>query len=375
MKVVLKTIAAHRDITLLLLTMLAVKTVLLVWAWTMTDAQGNVLEIWNRWDARAYQTIAISGYDAENIAPDYRAFLSHFFPLYPLTIALAKTAFGLPALQAAMAISLISILLASFFLYRLVLHDFGNKRTAFLAVLFLNLYPLSYFTVAPYAESLFLLCVILSFFLLRQKRYLLASWAASGAFLAKVAGIALLPVYLWSFLTQPAKRKQFLFPLSAVLAAFGIYVMLNAVYFGNAFFFFTEKESFNETKRLIIPFREMASDLLTLAGHPFDRFRDQTFMMTRGWNALFTVFALLVTAYGVRKRIPIEYTVYALGSIIFFASFSWGISNARYTLPIFPMFIALALIKNRLALFGIAAVFAALLLSFTRTFTSGAWAF
>ena len=148
--------------------------------------------------------------------------------------------------------------------------------------------------------------------------------------------------------------------------------MINKFYFGNFFYFFTEKISFNATKQLIFPFKETYSDFLSVFKD--SNFTNQGFMTSRGWNAIFTLFASAVVIFGVRK-INWIYSVYAFGSILMFASLSWGISNARYTLAVFPIFIVLALIENKTLQVEILTVSALMLLYFTQIFTGGAWAF
>ena len=72
---------------------------------------------------------------------------------------------------------------------------------------------------------------------------------------------------------------------------------------------------------------------------------------------------------------PLEYTVYSASTIFFFNSFSRGISNARYTFAVFPMYIVLSRIKNAFVKAIVLTLFLILLFQFAGIFASGLWAF
>ena len=97
-------------------------------------------------------------------------------------------------------------------------------------------------------------------------------------------------------------------------------------------------------------------------------------MMAMGWGSLFTGLAVFLTARGARWM-PLEYTVYSASTIFFFNSFSRGISNARYTFAVFPMYIVLSRIKNAFVKAIVLTLFLILLFQFAGIFASGLWAF
>jgi len=373
----------HRTIILVALVVLIIKTVLFVWATHnfnfVTHPGTNWLSLWDRWDAGVYKTIAQSGYNFINIKLDFWAFLSHFPPLYPLTMALTMVIMSrlvsISLANTGILVSLVSIIIASVLLYKLVYLEFKNKKIAWFSVIFLNLYPTSFFTISVHSESLFLLLTIWSFYSLKKEHYFLAGLAAAGAILTRFVGVIFLPVYALYFLYTYKKSgfnlKTFC-PFLLSIAGLIVYLVINKFYFGNYFYFFTEKLSFNTTKHLILPFKETYFALLAIFKN--SNFWNQAFMTTQGWNSIFTLFALVITFLGI-KKINWIYTAYSFGSILLFASLSWGISNARYTLSVFPIFIVLAFIKNKIVLSFILTAFAFMLLYFTKVYTSGAWAF
>lgn len=370
----------YRIIFLITLVVVAIKTFLFLWAgfhFNFTAHPGNNwVNIWDRWDAGVYKTIATSSYNLINIKPDYGSFLSHFLPLYSVIMAMVSWLLTISLTKAGILVSTVSIIAASIMLYKLVYLDFKNERVAWLSVLFLNFYPTSYFTISVYSESLFLLLVITGFYCLRKEYFFISGLAAAGAILTRIVGIVFLPIYALYFFYSYKKHLGFnlkiIYPFLLSLAALVLYFIINKFYYGDYFYFLTEKVSFNTTKHLILPLKETFFDLLAIFKN--SNFLNQEFMTTRGWNAIFTLFALVVTAIGIRK-INWVYSAYSLSSILIFSSLSWGISNARYTLSAFPIFIVLAFIKSKILLSVILVVSGFMLLYFTKIFTSGAWAF
>lgn len=376
MKQIQNWLKRHREVLAVLAVVALIKFALFAIAivWNHGGIQ-NWPELWSHWDSTAYKTIATSGYARSALAMDYWAFLVHFMPLYPLSLAIMAKLTGLSLTSSGIFVSFVAIIGASIMLYKLVLLETKQARTAWLAVLFLNLYPLSYFTVSVYGESLFLLMTIASFYLMRKERYALAGAAAALAILTRFVGVVFIPVYGLMYL-RAAQKKGFKTPeLFAILyALLGIvaYLLINKYYYGSYTYFLSEQVSFNATKHTIFPFIETMSDFMMIFRTP--SIHDTVFMFTRGWNAIFTIIASVFVLLGVR-RMRWEYTAFAAGSILMFASLSWGISNARYSLAVFPIFISLATLKNAYVKYGLLFVSAIGLIYFTRIFTSGAWAF
>lgn len=375
-----KFLSKYKVYFLITLIVFAIKLFLLSWAVFnfnfTTYSWNNLINIWDRWDAGVYKTIASSAYaQVPDMKMDQWAFLSHFPPLYPVMIFVVSL-FGFSIPMSGILISMFSIIMASVMLYKLVLLEFQNKQGAILAVLFLNLFPTSYFTLSIYSEALFILLVISSFYFLRKENFPLAGLFAFSAILTRNVGIILIPTYALYTLYYIWKNRRMnwnllylmILPLLAVL----VYMGINKFYYGDYFYFLNEKISFNTTKHFIFPFKESYYDLLAV--FKGSNFSDQTFMTTKGWNAIAVFCALIVSFFGIRK-LKFEYTLYSFGSILLFASLSWGISNARYVFPIFPIFMFLGSLENKILQGFILVFFTIGLLYFTTIFTSGAWAF
>ena len=153
---------------------------------------GAVVDVWARWDSNWYIRIAESGYSWPSSTPA-------FFPLYPLLIAGLGRVLGNHFLLAGLLVSLAACA-ASFVL----LHGLVRERLGTLAarrsVLYLALFPTSFFLGAVYGESLFLALAVGTFVLAERGRLGWSAVTAGLALLTRAQGVALLPalaVYAW----------------------------------------------------------------------------------------------------------------------------------------------------------------------------------
>lgn len=198
-----------------------------------------------------------------------------------------------------------------------------------------------------------------------------------GAILTKTMAVSLLPI-LFIHAIQRLKRVPIRTIAACSLPALAIliYFAINRIYFG-AWFYYSHEYVTNtfSAKYPIIPFSETLQAAHATIKNAFLLKWDDGAMMSLGWGAIMTLFSLGLTIVSIVKKFRWEYWAYSLTTIVLFASMHWGISNARYTLGVFPMFIVLGSIKNTTLRYTLAAVFSILLLHFTRVFTSGGWAF
>src|SRR4051812_39949253 len=145
------------------------------------------LNLWNRWDAIHYQTLATQGYQATG---DSR-FLLVYFPLYPWLIRIFGSVFGGPLLGA-FFVSLLASIAAALLLDRLSRLD-ETESTSHWALWFLLIFPTSYFLHIGYTESLFLALVLGSFLAARRDRWALAGVLGFLAALTRFNGLVLIP--------------------------------------------------------------------------------------------------------------------------------------------------------------------------------------
>lgn len=368
----------------LLFAVVMIKVCLFGWGFLCFDFAANpdqnLLSIWDRWDAYWYKTIAISGYKPVGLDEQAQAFISHFPPFYPLLIRIVSKLFFIAPHSAGFLISFTLAIANSYLLYWLVKRDFKDQRMAVLSVLFFNLYPTSYFTNSIYTESLYLFLTLLSFCLIRLQYFFLPGLLGAASILTRYIGVTILPAYLW-VIWQNRRSWSYKQLFLVILPLFGLAIelLINIYYFGSPFFVVREHEnnpaSIQTPSFPPIPLKEAIFSLPTLLGNLTSGIWDEFFMMTLGWSAVFTIFALAVIIIGIYRKLPWDYSIYALSYVLFFSSFTWTISAPRFTFALFPIFIALATIKNRVAIALISTIFFILLLHFTRIFVNGSWAF
>jgi hypothetical protein len=218
---------------------------------------GPALDMWYRWDAGFYATIATEGYRwFNNRAPDGDM---AFLPLYPAAVRAVMAASGCGfspylstcATVAGLIVSNIALLAACIILYRLALPGAGTPA-ALAAVALLLIAPGTIFFSGVYTEALFLLLALLTFYALDRDSFAWAVTFACLAALTRSVGIALVPALLWvawarSASAPGARARRFLTTwqtYAALLPAlvFGAYVLVAGVLTGNPLAYFSSYE-------------------------------------------------------------------------------------------------------------------------------------
>lgn len=320
---------------------------------------------YGNFDAVYYLLIAGKGYTVN----------AGFFPLFPLSIHIVSLPFNvLPfdLIQYFLAIFLVSLfLLASLItFYKLVRFDY-KENVAIWSIVFLLIFPTSFFYGAIYSESLFLLLSLLAFYFARKKKWFLSG--ITGAFLSgtRLVGIFMLPSLLFEYFKYE-KNKSLGKLLSILLVPLGLitYAFYNLQKWGNAFYFIQAQGNFanNRSVNSIILFPQTLfryiKILITLKPNIYE-----------WWVAFFEIsffiFALSLLYIAWKKKVRFSYLIF--GILCFLLPISSGTFTGlpRYVLTIFPIFITLALIKNKLFKIAYSAISIILLFLFFMLFSKG----
>ncbi|NIN65102.1 MAG: hypothetical protein GTO63_10445 [Anaerolineae bacterium] len=288
--------------------------------------------VWQRFDTLWYLRTATHGYSAA--VSDI-----HFPPLYPLLIKVLGTIFLNNYLVAAIAISNIAYVLALIYLYKLTAEMFGT-RTARRGALYLSVFPTSFFLIAPYSESLFLLLAVAAFYYLARKRWLLVGFLGFLAVLTRLPALALFPPLLYEYLRQGDYRIRWfwrdltgllLIPLGAAL-----YLCLRYLVGGTPVLPASEPKLF---ARLAPPWENVTYAIRTLASGSFH----QADLFNLAFTLLFV--ALLILSW---RRFPLSYHFYTIGTLILLTTRLVETqplnSMSRYVLAIFPIFMYLGIL-------------------------------
>jgi hypothetical protein len=312
--------------------------------------------MWARWDAGWYLEIARTGYSYQAGSPSTVA----FFPLYPLLIRSLHDLLFLPGtdywfLVSGILLSNVSLIIALVYLRALLAIDY-TVGIAARAVLYLLVFPTSFFLSAVYAESLFLALTIGAFFYGRQHRWPLACTLAALATVCRSQGILIVLPLLVEYLQQGnfSFRKIGWNLLSFVLpvAAIPIFLFFLSGKFGDWRVIFEAQQPWG--RHLMWPWYTLSwvthhAPLLSSEHHE--------------WLD-FSFLALLVVGVAIGLRcLRLSYSFYGWTAVVFFSS--WGMlgSVPRFDLVVFPLFAVLAILGEKSGVFHTGYVISASMLA------------
>jgi Mannosyltransferase (PIG-V) len=345
----------------------------------LTDRLGQVGNVLAapavRWDSIHYLAIAQHGYTS--------ASATVFYPLYPLLVrALGYVVGSDPA--AGVVISLAALAAALVLLHRLTALELG-RRAADVTVLLVAFAPLSLFFSAVYTESLFLALSVGSIHATRRGRWKLACGLGGLAAATRVTGVGLAIPLAILWLKERRRLDRGAVWLLAVPAGMFAYLgYLGALGYG-PLSPFTQESGFH---------RQMAGPLSTIVaavhaatagvrsfavqpaylptiGGPFTAGTESILLLL----ALAIALAALVAAF---RRLPLAYGAYALAVLVVC---TWSPvagqplkSVDRYTLTIFPLWMAVgAWVSERRLTRTVVLVSAGLLAFWSFQFATWAW--
>jgi hypothetical protein len=144
------------------------------------ESTNLLLNVWGRWDAVHYLTIATQGYQGTDMA---------FFPLFPLLIRILGSLVG-NHLIAGLLISNASFFFGLLYLYKLLEHEY-DRSVARRAIFYVSIFPSAFFFSAVYTESLFFMLTVASFYYMRSHRWWIAGAIGFFAALTRVEGVLL----------------------------------------------------------------------------------------------------------------------------------------------------------------------------------------
>lgn len=286
------------------------------------------LAMWQRFDANWYTSVADSGYGMI-------AGADHFPPLFPVAIRVVEPFLG-SAFLAGLLISHLATLYAIKLLYD-TFFEWGGNDLAKRTVLFLLIYPTSFFLFSVYTESLFLVTALLSLQQMKKGSWMWAGFWIFCAILTRLQGAALIipMIYLmWRehvFLRKPA--SWFGLTLPAIGGLF--YLFLRSTQMTNGVVPLVESDWH---ARLVPPWETYWYAIQTIVSGRL------TFIDLLNW-AIVTLFLTLLVA-GWRK-IPLQYNLYTASSLLIIliriVETQPLISMSRYSLTLFPSFYILSL--------------------------------
>lgn len=315
----------------------------------------HLLAAWSRWDGEWYLRIATNGYQANDST-------AAFFPLFPLLLKVLGTLLFGNYLLAGVLIAGLATLAAFILLYALTQRDFNSKSVATSTLIYLAIFPTTFFLSAIYTESLFLAFTLGAFLCVRHlQKWWLAGLLMVLATWSRNLGVLLILPLGWEWWTQfrdkqPFSRAQ-LFKLLPIVLLPGLALLgwlgFNWLTLGDPFTFLKALSTAPWLRH-----NAWFWDTLWQAAQTFTRpppgsvenYNLLNFVFLVVFLSLFAVTAWLVY----RKQYPASYLIFfALGLLLPLSAPGQGeplVSFPRYVLVLFPAFQVLALLIRRIRL-------------------------
>jgi Gpi18-like mannosyltransferase len=292
------------------------------------------LTIWAVWDSEWYLRIAEHGYIVSLPFDPSHYSTFGFFPLYPLIIKMVSFIF-VNYLISGLIVSNICLILAAYFLYRLIALDY-SKETAHASVKYLFLLPGAFVLSGVFTESLFLLLSLLCFYYLKKRNFLALGLFGILLGLTKAFSIAIVPALIVLVLIQERKNIQNIIlgiisscsPIIG-LGMFGIYSFFAA----GDFFAYSHVQSNAWQHVYSNPFRIITENLLH---------GDYEHIIL----AWFIVIVLILFCVSIRK-VFLPYWIYGLLLLLFTPFTGSVISTLRYSTCIFALPLILAIASRK----------------------------
>lgn len=298
------------------------------------------LNTWAQYDAIAYLDIAENGYNSNFMSSgNYQ-----WWPLLPMLIKLFSLIMS-PVLAGFLIVNA-CFFAAMWYLYELIEADFG-KLKAKNTLLYLVLFPTSYFFSSIYSESVFLLCTVAALYYGKRKRWGLAGLFGGLSALTRIFGVFIIfplgYLYLkergWSLKKWSNVKldKQaawlLLIPLFFLLFCGQMYMQT-----GDPLKFMDHSQTSN--RQMALPFSLVVDEI---------GFFMESEIVYKGYHAfnLFVYLSFVILAILGIKRLPPEYSMY-LGYSVAIPTISTPIQGfTRYVLVMFPAFLLLTMFKDK----------------------------
>ncbi|HEY2124982.1 MAG TPA: mannosyltransferase family protein [Chthoniobacterales bacterium] len=290
----------------------------------------NPISLHARWDSIWLLELAKHGYHWEG---GTRLTNLNFPPLYPFLMRIVAPLTAGNYILAGWIVSVLCLAGALAVFYRLV-QEFHPEIDPQQPIFYLLIFPASFALNAVYAESLFLLLSLLTIYFALKGRFVVSGIFGGLAALTRINGILLFVPAAWEYfrrhgragLTRRSVAGLFLIPLGTFL-----FFLHHYFFSGNFFLYMKIQSRFGRQLFRITP------EHFVVFSHP-------------AVANLLTDVTVLVFLVGVTwlifKRGWTSYGLYLVASLFLIVATGTLVGIARYSLVLFPIFIALASIKS-----------------------------
>lgn len=324
---------------------------------------------WGNFDGVHYLTIAKSFYSAY--------YTQTFFPFYPILIMLiSKITFITNYLTIALLVSNIFFLFCLIIFSKLLKLEKFTTPQIYWTLIFLIVFPTSYYFGAVYTESIFLFMTLLFYYLVKKMRWIPAGLVGLLSSATKLLGVFLTSFFVYDFIIKIKKHQKIQIReivgfLLVFIGLFSYMFYLQAKF--NDFLLFWHSQPVFGAGRL--------GSGIILPPQVIYRYLKILVSVSPGNIAFFTALqellaflsAIFLLWVGYSKKINISYLLYALIVIVVPSLTGTLSSMPRYILIAFPIYMILGKIKNTYLKLFLVTVFLILLLINTTLFLRGYW--
>jgi Gpi18-like mannosyltransferase len=330
-------------------------------------------KFWLRFDANWYLTVAQNGYifkesERSNIV---------FFPLYPLLIRFTGFFTGGNLALSGMIISTLFALLSCWLLFLFAKKEY-DEQTAWRSIFFFLAFPVSFFLISIYTESLFIFLSLAAFLCARYKKWILATLCVALLTATRVTGLALLPALALEYATQQGyslhalwRKKTFLFLLMPL--GFFLFLGYQWITFGDPLLFLNGQNAWQRNASfspasIVSKFHQYISEFSLVA-----QTDNPQPLATRWIDVVFFIFFItgIILSF-IKTSAPL--TLFSVGLLAIPLLSGSLLSMSRYMFVAFPIFLALGrAIKHPQTLFAVLFFFILFLSLFTSLFIQFYW--
>lgn len=315
---------------------------------------------WANMDGTHYLSIVKDGYFQYEQA---------FFPLYPYLIKHLYLMTDIQPYIIALVISHVTFLLALMIFFKLFAEI--NKNSALYAVIFLLLFPCSFFFAAVYNESLFLFLAMMTTYSAKKRWWLVSGIMGMLASTTRLFGVLLFPLVLAQYFIDQKKRNIidvlwiFLIPMGLIGYLYYLWST-----FGDPLAFFHSQPAFGAGRS--------GSSLIFLPQVIWRYMKIFTTVPLTDLAYQVAIFELLVLVGGLvlclkgwSNRNMRVYVLYSAAVLIIPTLTGTLSSLPRYLLSAFPLFFVLGSMHNTRLKVVLAVVFIVGLIYFASAFLRG----
>lgn len=317
---------------------------------------------WANFDGVHYLMLAEKGYAF--------GLTQAFFPLYFLIIRLGSFVVHHPLLIG-LVISHLAFTGVLFLFYKLTRLEFSESESR-KTLISLVLFPTGFFFLSLYTESVFLLLLLGSFYFARKKEWLASGLIGALASATRIVGIFLIPALFYQWWVDGRKNIKQL--IGAILPLLGLLAYMIYLWqkFQDPLLFAHVQEGFGAGR---------STDKFILLYQVFWRYLKMIFTVDASNPIYFTIWLeflasllfLSLLAWGWYKGMRRSYLIFSILAYLLPTLTGTLSSMPRYVLVLFPAFMVLGTIKNRVIFWAWILLSVLLLLISTAFFTRGYW--